>query len=263
VNVHQCRIALRPRGPLEVFDLALRLLRAHPAVFLRLGAILVLPVAAVFAVGAVATGGHWGWLVAVFAISPALQAPFTVLAGRLLFADEYSVRQVRQELWGSLGALVATLGWSWALMVLGAACGLVGLVVTVPLSTFLAEAALLERTKDSVLARSSKLAMYSPIGALAVAAAWLGLTAWGAVVADGAGQLLVGWLLELGSWDVGSLLDGVVTPYAVAGALAVQPFVGLYRLLMFVDVRTRVDGWDLQVGLRAVRLAAEGKAPPA
>jgi hypothetical protein len=257
VNIHQCRIVLRPRGPLEVFDLALRLLWAHPAVFARLAALLIVPAGMLLSTLVVLDGGHWVGLAAAVGLSPVIQAPFTVLGGRLLFADGYRVRQVLRELVGRPGALLAAIGWPWVMTLIGAAfCG-VGLMLTWPMTAFVAEAALLERSPAlSSVGRSTRLALYSPFGAFAWIGGWLLLTAWGTVVGEATGQLLFSWMFQLGT-PFGGLVDGVVTPYAVVGALLVQPVLGLFRLLLFVDVRTRVDGWDLQVGLRAARLGAE------
>ena len=89
---------------------------------------------------------------------------------------------------------------------------------------------------------------------MAAAAQWLVL-AYGLVAGELIGWFIVGELMP--SLDAGSVLDGVATVPAIAGMLLVQPFIAMYRLMLYVDVRTREEGWDLQVELRALRLAGE------
>lgn len=257
MNIFTCRVALRPRGPLEVFDLALELLRAHPGPFVKLALPLVGFPAALLAAGSLATGGHWAWLLLAFLLTPAIQAPYTVLGGRLLFAEQVPLTQVLRELVTRPLATASAVFWPSAMGVVGLLmCG-VGPLFTLPLSAFVAEAALLERaTGVDAVFRAAKLAMYSPLGSMVYCSVWFAGSAWGVVVGEATGQMLFDWLLQFGA-PFSGLQEGVVTPYAVVGLLAVQPVLGLYRLLLFVDVRTRVDGWDLQVGLRAARLAAD------
>jgi hypothetical protein len=256
VNPNLCRIVLRPRGPLEVFDLALRLIRAHPSVFGRLAALAVLPPAVLLGLGASLTDGHWAWLLGPVLLAPLLQAPFTLLGGRLLFSDVFTVRQVMKELLQRPIALMAVPFWSLLGLLLGSIpCGVL-LPFTLPGLAFVTEAALLEKADGSrIPSRAVKLAGLHPGVAVAAALGWLALTLWGALVGEGTGQALVGSLLQIGR-PFGSAADGVVTPYVLLGMLGAQPLFGVYRLLLFVDVRTRVDAWDLQVGLRAAGLGA-------
>lgn len=261
MNPNLCRLALRPRGPLEVFDLCLRLIRAHPSVFGRLAALVVLPVALGTGLGAWLTGGHWVWLLVPVLAGPLLQAPFTLLGGRLLFSDAFTVRQVLRELLQRPLALLAVPFWVLLVEAVGVlSCG-AGLIL-LPAMAFVTEAALLERADGSrIPSRAAKLAGLHPGIAVAAVLGWGTLTIWGGLVGEGAGQALVGSLLQIGR-PFGSLSDGMVTPYLLAGALLAQPLFAVYRLLLFVDVRTRVDAWDLQVGLRAAGLAATSPGDP-
>ena len=70
------------------------------------------------------------------------------------------------------------------------------------------------------------------------------------------GQLIVAQGLQLGQ-PFGSAMDLQVTPYLLFGMLAVQPLHALYRLLLYIDVRTRVEGWDLQVAFRGAAIERE------
>lgn len=261
MNPNLCRVALRPRGPLEVFDLSLRLLRAHAAIFGRLTLLLVLPCAIFFGVGAALTDGHYAWLFGPIAVAPLLQAPFTLLGGRLLFTDSISVGQVLRELVARPLALLAVPFWLGLICTLGVlTCGVALLLL--PMMVFVTEAALLERADGARIARRAvKLSSLHPGIAVAATFGWFVLTVWGALVGEGSGQLLVGTILQIGK-PFGALAEGVVTPYLLMGALCAQPLFGVYRLLLFVDVRTRVDAWDLQVGLRAVGLEADQRMGP-
>ncbi len=48
--------------------------------------------------------------------------------------------------------------------------------------------------------------------------------------------------------------DGItkfkVSPWVLGGILAANPLLAVYRMMLYLDVRTRVEGWDLQVALR-------------
>lgn len=258
MNPHLCRIALRPRSVLESFDLALRLMRRHWPRYAMLTLVIVVPaIAVLLAMWSVSQeDARWGLILATLVTAPLLQGPFTVLTGRLLFADDVTVRAVIREVRGRLGGLLQA--WLAQLVALFVGlCSGVFWIVTVPVTAYVLETALLERVGvQQMLNRSSYLAWKHFGVAMAATLGGYFLTAWAAFVGELGGQQLVGFVLQLGE-PFGSLFGGLLlTPYVLIGMVLVQPIVATYRLLLYVDVRTRVEGWDLQVSLRAAGLGS-------
>ncbi len=254
MNLQLCRIVLRPRSPLECFDLGFRLAREWWPPLWRLG-LLILGPAWVLCVG-VAWLADWHPAAALvpIALGPVLQAPFTLLVGRLLFSSEARLADVGRDLLGRFGtwfggltltALAATLG--------SALCGL-----SVPLllgMLYVPECTLLEQvTPDRALRRSWRLVGGNVASAVVGAfGRWL-LMAWCAAVTEAGGLALLGYVLQA-RVDVPDALEGLAGPGLLAGILLSHPLWAIWRLMLYVDVRTRVEGWDLQVGLRAAGLA--------
>ncbi|TNE85768.1 MAG: hypothetical protein EP330_24335 [Deltaproteobacteria bacterium] len=269
MNPHLCRVALRPRDPFEVFDLTFRYLRERLGPLSRLGLLVLVPWMLVF------TGLSWWfegafWLAPLALIpGPLLQAPFTLGGGRLLFGDDFAVPEIT---WQSLRRSTALwLGWAlqgfgWALVIAIAlasndivgwamfAGAMLGASFLGLFGVFASEAVLLERVGlGRAIRRSGRLSAASGGGALAATMGRWFLVVWMGLVGESVGQALVGFVLQLGS-PFGTLWDGYVTPYFLGGMLLAQPLSALYRLLLYVDSRTRSEGWDLQVSLRALGL---------
>ena len=252
MNPNACRVVLRPRDPLEVMDLAFAFTRTRwrPLGWLLLTT--VLPLWVPTAVASVLLDGHWAVLAVPLLTGPLVQALFTVLVGRLLFTGQVRHRDVWRDVSRRLGALAAV----W--FVRGVALALSSLVcfAAVPLLhgalLYQPEAALLERVDVSRgIRRSSRLAGGQAGSTVVAILAWYGLLAWFALVAEVGGDQLLSFVLQLGQ-PFGSVWDGQVTPHLLLGLFLFQPAYAVYRLFLYVDVRTRVEGWDLQVSLRAL-----------
>jgi hypothetical protein len=256
MNPHNCRIVLRPRGPFEVLDLAFLVLRRHRRPFLTLAAWTVLPPALILTVSCWLTRGAWVLALGPCLLAPLIHAPATVLAGRLLFSERATLREAVTE----LGERLVPLGLAWLQVAAAVALGIVScgalLLVAGPAVAWVTETALLERIgSQRALRRSMRLAAQAPAHAVAASAGWVGITMWGGVAGEAMGQAVVSFVLQLGT-PFGTLVDGFATPWLLAGMLVVQPLYGVWRLLLYVDARTRAEGWDLQVWLRAAGLGA-------
>ncbi len=260
MNPNLCRIELRPRSPLAVFDLTWRLLAERGGPFVRLGLLLLLPMWIVSLPIGWWFDWHWVLAVLVWAAGAVLRIPFTLLAGRLMFADEVSVLALLRELlsrWAGMIGLVS-------LMAVNAFAGVctcgVSLVPTLLLWVWVPECVLLEQRPDSVrrgvwvaARRSQRLVGHGSSAALAGAVGGVFLSVWFAGLAEAFGSACMGFLLQFGA-PFGSPWDLQATPWILFGLLAAQPVIGAYRLLLYVDTRTRSEGWDLQVALRALGL---------
>jgi len=256
VNPHLCRVVLRPRGPLEVFDLCLRFVRERAAPLAKLTAITVLPPWLVVSIVAWFLDGEpWTALLVVPAM-PLIQAPFTVLGGRMLFSDDVAIGVALRDTLGRLSHLAA----AWAVSLLAVLVAILSCaVLLIPVQAgmlYLGEATLLERVGPRrALRRTTRLASSHAGMAFVGAVSRYALAGWCALVAEASGQALFSTVLQVGT-PFGSLFDGQVTPFLVGGLLLSAPLHALYRLLLYVDVRTRVEGWDLHVGLRAAAMGS-------
>lgn len=251
MNPLACRVVLRPRGPGELVDLAVRLGQVEAGALVGAALRVLGPLAALILLSPLLPWGPEVALAGVLLLAPGLQVPFVALGARLLFEEGVTLGALRADARPMLraalvrwGALVAV--WGSGLMSFGIAF----LPAHVGLA-WIGEVVLLERTPVR-LAWARTVSLASDEAGVAVGSAGLGLAVLGvgALTGEALGQLVVAGVLQLGT-PLGALWAGEVTPHLVLGTLGVQPLLGWVRLLAYVDARTRREGWDLQVALRA------------
>lgn len=254
MNLSSAAIVLRERTSLELVDLSLRFVRAlRPVAYLKLMALVLLPLLG----GCVALryvlewGWGWVWLVA-FGAAVLAQPPFTVLAGRLLFADDVAVRAIlaqclrRTFAYGTLLALRAFL-------LVASAVTFVGPLIVWAQTAYLHEILFLEgaplraalgRTRRFVGGRSG-----SSVEMLLLCLSVLGTSV---VVAEAVGLALVEYVLDI-ALPVESFTESGGSVFALAGLFVSVPFTSALRFLFYVNERTLRDGWDVQVRFLGIR----------
>jgi hypothetical protein len=254
MDLSRARIVLRERSVLDVLDLSVRFVVKHAASYARLSIVALLPAALVSWGVARAAGWVWGWLAAVF-LALLVQTPFTALAARLVFQREVRVRDV---LGVSLRALprvlclrlVQLLAVGMGLMILLAP----GVWIGVSLF-FIVEVAVLERaTFATALSRSLRIAAGQSGHALVAVLCLLGLHGVAIVLGDEVGRAVLVDLFQFSApeplWSAGG------SPLALLGFWLFVPYVATARFLVYLDLRTRSEGWDIQTRFAALALRA-------
>lgn len=246
MNPYDCRVRLRPRSPLETLDLSIAVVSAWSATIGRLCLVLLLP--AWLACTALLWIDERYALVAALLMGPLLQVPFTLAGAKLLFGSTPTLGRIFGLTWRVAGR-AALIGVVQVLLLASSGCVGLGLFLMLP-ALFLSETLLLERV---AIGRSSRRSMLLATESLGTSLVGVGMTLvlpiWFALSLELAAQGIVGGLLQLGE-PFGSTQMGDLTPWLLAGMLLAQPAVALYRLLLYVDVRTKLEGWDLQVALK-------------
>ena len=252
MNVAQARVVLRPRGTGEILDLTTLIVGKHALrLYLWLSALVLLPCyAALLALRYVLEANWWlVWCVA-FCVSSLCQGVFTIAAGRWLFAEELGVREVLRAF--TSRALAFTSSWfARFVLVLVSLIGLVVPMVVASIYLFAPEASLLELAgPGDALGRSRAFTRFSLGRAFGM---WLALVILSVLVTLVVHVLcngLVDNLLQLGQ-PFEKLGDGG-SPYTLLGLMLTAPYVATARFLMYIDGRTRSDGWDIQVRFMAI-----------
>jgi hypothetical protein len=117
---------------------------------------------------------------------------------------------------------------------------------------FVGEVVLLESGSPlGSLARSSRLVLYRSLSCLGLAVASLCAPFLFALAADLVGGTLVEMVFQMGR-PFGSLTSEGGSAYAVVGALISAPFVASASFLGYIDMRTRKEGWDIQLRFTAL-----------
>ena len=150
-----------------------------------------------------------------------------------------------------LGVMLDSIEAAMAVGAFGLAAGIV-----VNLSTsFMSEAVFLERVPASrAIRRSAILTGGAGGSAMAATGGAVFLLGWVALAVDSLASGLFGFVLQMGAVG-GSLSNGDLTPWVLLGLLLAQPLIAIYRLVLYVDARTRTEGWDLQVSFRALGMS--------
>ncbi len=244
---------LRPRGVLEILDLALRAVDRDRAPYRRLALVTLLP-SLVLCVGLrLWSSSPLIWLLAI-GLGGIFEAAFTTVSGELMFDPNVRVRR-------GLGQFARRLHWH--LVGRGIAVLLMAIVTFVLITPlvggqllFVSEVIQLERANGFAgLWRTSKM---TRLGARILTWVWL----WVARLTFVACFVLLGLA-------IGQQLLQIIPPHherlvgellALVGWFASVPFVAVARFLAYIDARTRQEGWDLQLRFAAIAARSQGSS---
>jgi hypothetical protein len=255
MDLMRARVALRERPLLDVLDLAFRFCAAHTGVYAKVSCAVVLPALALSWVAARAAGWWAGWTTVVV-LSAFAGAPFVALASRLVFADDVraceavvlALRAVPrlvgaravQMLALAASALLSGLPWLWA-----------GTTML-----FVVEVSVLEQASvGASLGRAHRIAS-AHFGTALLAMILLGLAPLAAAMLfDVAGRELLQGLLEVKA-PQSMFVDGG-SSLALLGWWMALPLAATARFFVYLDIRTRAEGWDIQTRFAAIAARAE------
>jgi hypothetical protein len=252
----QARVAFRERSLLDVVDLAVRFLAANAKPYALLAASTIVPAFAVCWGVARAAGWIFGWIAALV-LASLVDASFVELASKLVFSQQASIRDAIR----TTAALLPRLLLVRALQGVGLAFSLVlGGVPWLWLGSiflFLPEVVVLERSRvPAACGRAPGLAMVR-LGAVTAAVILLSVLPVGAaLVADVAGREILETLLEIRPPK--SMFTEGGSALALLGFWLALPLRATARFFVYLDVRTRIEGWDIQT--RFAALAARAAA---
>jgi hypothetical protein len=258
LDLLHARVAFRDRSLSDVLDLALRFMAVHGRAYAKVALGSIVPLAGL----SLLVGWKLGWA-AAWAMSLPLalvaEIPFTVLASRLVFHHDVRARDVFRTALRDGPRVVLVRGVGAALVAIGMSILLVPGLWLATIFLFLGEVMLLERGSiGEAFARSQRVASSAAsevfLGVLVLAL----VPAGSVLLADIAGRAVVGELLQfrppLPLWVVGG---GAL---ATLGLFAQVPYLATARFFLYLNVRTRSEGWDIQTRFAAIAARAENEA---
>lgn len=258
MNVLHTQVALRDRPLVDVLDLSVRFLATHVAVYGRLSLMVLLPSFGVsWAIGST-FGWWWGWASAL-GLSLFAQAPFTALASKLMF--DVNVRAL-----DAFTAASNTLPRLFLARILQAVVVAGGFVFLIFPSAWMAaglffvpEVVVLERAGGvSALVRAQRILSGQFGDAMVGFLLLLCLFVASPFLGDAVGRAILEDLLEIQAPDGVTVTGGGAL--SLMGFWLFVPYLATARFLIYINLRTRTEGWDIQTRFAAiVAHASEGE----
>jgi hypothetical protein len=250
MDLSRTRVVLRERAVVDVLDLAVRFVVEHGALYAKTTLFALGPFfAASLAIGYYG-GWFFGWAFSIF-VAPLAGAPFTYLASRLVFDDAVLPGDAMRSAVRQIPTLFALR----VLVFVGACLGLSLLLLPgiwlLAAVLFAGEVVSLERASPlKAITRSARI-VGRESGEGLIALVLLSLLHLVAVfAADIGGRSIIVLILSSRApdpiWETGGSVLGMLgfwlfVPYAVTA-----------RFLVYLDVRTRSEGWDIQTRFTAL-----------
>jgi len=258
MNLGAARVVLRVRTAADVLDLAAPFCLRNRRLTLLLSAVVLVPAFVLCLLARYGWGWAWGkvWLLAV-GLSLACEAPFTVAYSDLMFVAPAGVR-TRTVLRRVLDRLPAFVFARVVTTVIHVAALSLVLLVLYTGSVFLVvpEVVLLEGAGPfAAIARSAQAVRGRVMAGVGLVLALVLLPGAGALAGELVGSTVVSLVLQLGE-PFGTLFRNGGTPYALAGFFATVPLVTAARFLFYIDLRTRKEGWDIQLRFMEIARSA-------
>jgi hypothetical protein len=260
VNVLSAKVALRDRSLLDVLDLSVRFVVAHVRAYFLMSAVVSVPGFLVSWLAAVKLGWLAGWATA-FALVSFAEAPYVVLASRLVFEEEVPTGVA---LAAALRALPRLLGFRLlqiTSIVSGAFFFLIPGVWVAALFLFGTEVIVLEQSKvGATVGRMQRLGTGFFGDVLMAMLALCALYIVAVVLGDQAGHAILEQLLQI---KVRAAEDEIGGPIALFALWMAVPTLTTARLFVYLNLRTRREGWDIQTRFAALAARARVEAEEA
>ncbi len=252
MDLLRARVRFRDRAVTDVLDLALRFLAVHARLYAKVAVVTMLPAILLTAL-LHRRVGPFVWI-AVLPLAILVELPFTVLASRLVFEDRVRARDVLRAALADAPRVFFTRLLAVAVALVGTALAIFpGLMVTA-VTFFIPEVMLLER--GHVAARAQRLTT-SATSEVVLGALLLAIVAAASVfVVDYAGRSILSEVLQFRAppavWTNGSSV------LALGGLFLHLPFRATARFFLYLNVRTRAEGWDIQTRFAGLARAGDG-----
>ncbi len=252
MSVPASRLVLRDRTVVEVLDLAVRFVSAHARHYAVVSAIVLLPLLAVTELASAFVGEAAAWFTAL-GLGLLAQVPFTLLASRLVFERDVSAKRVLRDAFGASGRILGARIIQSVLVVLAGFVGVLPALWPMSALFFVPEVVVLERSGPvAASSRANEIGSHQR-GELILAVVLV--TVLEVVVialAELTGRLVLVDLLQ-----IPRAIEWAGHPFALIGFWLFVPYLASARFLLYLNARTREEGWDVQT--RFTALAARWK----